>query len=125
MHIAFVVVSVLLAAEMAATGAPKILQLSVASASAEHLGISVALDRMIGAAQLAAAVGLSLGIAFPTLSVVTSAAVCLLMCGAIGYHVKAKDKVLVMVPAVVTAAVAIAAVVLAVNAADLSTIPSF
>src|SRR3954467_8834558 len=114
MHIAFIIMSVLLALEMAVTGAPKVIQLSVVRVSAEHLGISVALDRMIGVAQMAAAVGLLLGIALPALSIVTGAAVCFLMCGAIGYHVKAEDKVLAMLPAVLTAAVAIAVVVLAV-----------
>jgi hypothetical protein len=116
MHIAFIVVSVLLAAEMAVTGAPKVIQLSAVRAAAEHLGVSVALDRMIGAAQVAAAVGLLLGIAFPGVSVVTGAAVCVLMCGAVGYHVKAGDKILAMVPALVTAAIAIAVVVLATTA---------
>jgi hypothetical protein len=125
MHIAFIAMSVLLALEMAVIGAPKVLQLSMARASAEHLSVSVALDRMIGVAQLAAAVGLCLGIAFPALSVVTSAAVFFLMCGAIGYHVKAGDKVLAMVPAVVTATVAIAAVALAASEPVPSPIPTF
>ena len=68
MHIAFIVLSVLLAVEMAVTGAPKVLQLSVVRAGAEHLGVGVALDRMIGLAQVAAAVGLLLGITFPSRS---------------------------------------------------------
>ncbi|WP_101949343.1 DoxX family protein [Mycobacterium sp. 3519A] len=113
MHIAFIVFSVLLAVEMAVTGAPKALQLSFVRASSEHLGVSVALERMIGLAQVGAAVGLLLGIAIPALSVVTGAAVCLLMAGAIGYHVRARDNVLAMAPAVLTAALAIAVVVLA------------
>ena len=119
MHIAFVVVSVLLALEMAVTGGPKVLQLRAVRASAEHLGVSVALDRMIGLAELAAAAGLLLGIAYPALCIVTGAAVCFLMCGAIGYHIKAKDNLLAMAPAVFTAALAVAVVVLAVNAAPI------
>ncbi|WP_162625538.1 DoxX family protein [Mycolicibacterium llatzerense] len=106
------------ALEMAAIGAPKVLQISAVRDSAEHLGVSVDLDRMIGISQLAAAVGLLLGIAFPTLSVVTSAAVCLLMCGAVRYHIKAQDKIVAMVPAVVTAAVAVAIFVLAADIAS-------
>ena len=119
MHIAFIVISILLAVEMAATGAPKVLQLSAVRASAEHLGVSVTLDRMIGAAEMTAAVGLLLGLAFPALSIVTGAAVCLLMCGAIRYHAKAKDNLLAMAPAVFTAALSVAVVVLAVNAAPI------
>jgi hypothetical protein len=112
MHIAFIVLSVLLAVEMAVTGAPKVIQLSAVRASAEHLGVSVDVDRLIGVAQVSAAVGLLLGIAFPVLSVVTGAAVCLLMAGAVGYHVKAADKVTAALPAVVTAAVAVAVIAL-------------
>jgi hypothetical protein len=115
MHIAFIVISVLLTVEMAVTGTPKVLQLSAVRASAEHLGVNVALDRVIGAAQVAAAAGLLLGISFPALSAVTGAAVCLMMCGAVGYHAKAKDNIVAMVPAILTAAVAIAVVALAVN----------
>jgi len=102
---------------MAVVGAPKVVQLSAVRASAEHLGVGVALDRTIGVAQMAAAAGLLLGIAFPALSVVTGAAVCLLMCGAIGYHIKAHDKIMAMLPAVVTAAVAVVIVVLAAGTA--------
>ena len=119
MHTAFIVVSMLLALEMAVVGAPKVVQLSAVRASAEHLGVGVALDRTIGVAQMAAAAGLLLGIVFPPLSVVTGAAVCLLMCGALGYHAKAKDNLLAMAPALLTVALSIAVVVLAVNAAPI------
>jgi hypothetical protein len=123
LHIAFIVMSVLLALEMAVSGAPKVIQLSVVRASAEHLGVSVALDRMIGTAQIAAAIGLVVGIAFPALSIVTAAAVCFLMCGAIAYHTKAKDTILAKLPAVLTAVPAIAVVVLAANAPDIALVP--
>ena len=118
MHTAFIVLSIVLALEMAASGVPKILQISAVSDSAKHLGVRQALDRMIGISQAAAAVGLLLGIAFPMLSVVTGAAVCIQMCGAVGYHVKAQDKIMAMLPAVVTAAVAVAVVVLAAGTAS-------
>lgn len=117
MHIAFIIVSILLALEMAIAGVPKVIQLSAVRANAEHLGVSVALDRMIGAAEIAAAVGLLLGLAFPALSIVTGAAVFLLLCGAVRYHIKAHDKIMAMLPAVVTAAVAIVIVVLAAGTA--------
>jgi hypothetical protein len=124
MHVAFIVLSVLLALVMAGTGAPKVLHLNAVHASAEHLGVSVALHRMIGAAEVAAAVGLLAGIAFPALSIATGAAVLLLMCGAVGYHVKAEDKVLGMLPAVLTAAVAAAVVVLAAGAPGATLLPN-
>jgi hypothetical protein len=119
MHIAFIAMSVLLALEMAVAGAPKVIQLNTAHATAEHLGVSVALDRAIGVAEIAAAIGLLLGIAFPALAIVTGAAVCFLMFGAIGYHVKAQDNLLAVAPAVLTAALAVAVVVIALNAAPI------
>ena len=103
MHVAFIVVSILLALEMAGAGVPKLLQLSAVRGNAEHLGVSVGLHRMIGVAEVAAAVGLGIGIAYPPMAVVTAAAVCLLMCGAVGYHIKAGDKLAIMLPAVLTA----------------------
>lgn len=113
MHIAFIVASALLAVEMAATGIPKALQLNAVRASAEHLGVSLSLDRMIGLAEIAAAVGLLTGLALPALSIVTGAAVLLLMCGAVSYHLKARDNITAMLPAVVTAALSVAVVLLA------------
>ncbi|GBE65516.1 hypothetical protein MFM001_19780 [Mycobacterium sp. MFM001] len=113
MHLAFIIVSAFLALEMAVTGVPKLLQLSVVRASAEHLGVSAGLDRIIGVAEVAAAAALLVGIAFPALSILTGAAVCLLMFGAVGYHIKAEDKAARALPAVLTAAAAIAVVALA------------
>jgi hypothetical protein len=107
MHVAFIVVSAVLALEMAGAGVPKLLQLSAARRNAEHLGVSVGLHRMIGLAEVAAALGLLVGIGYPLLSVVTGVAVCLLMCGAVGYHFKAGDKVSAMLPAVLTAVMAV------------------
>jgi len=113
MHIAFIVISALLALEMAGAGVPKLLQLSAVHRNAEHLGVSVGLHRMIGVAEVAAAVGLGLGIAYPPLGVVTGVAVCLLMCGAVGYHIKAGDKASAILPAILTAVAAVAVALLA------------
>jgi hypothetical protein len=112
-HIAFIVVSAVLALELAGAGVPKLLQLSAVRANAEHLGVGAGLHRMIGLAEVAAAAGLLAGIAYPRLSVVTGAAVCMLMCGAVGYHIKARDKVSAMLPAVLTAVLAVAVGLLA------------
>jgi hypothetical protein len=113
MHVAFIVLTAALALEMFGAGVPKLLQLSVVRRNAEHLGVSVGLHRMIGVAEVAAAVGLGVGIAYPPLAVVTGAAVCLLMCGAVGYHIKAGDKFSVMLPAILTAVMAVAVPLLA------------
>jgi uncharacterized membrane protein YkgB len=113
MHIAFIVVSAALALEMAGAGIPKLLQFDAVRKNAEHLGVSVGLHRMIGVAEIAAAAGLLAGIACPRLAIVTGAAVCLLMCGAVGYHIKAGDKLVNILPAVLTAALAVAGGLLA------------
>lgn len=108
MHVVFIVLSAVLALEMAGAGIPKLLQLKAVRNSAEHLGVGVGLDRMIGVAEIAAAAGLAAGIACPPLSTLTAAAVFLLMCSAIGYHLKAGDKIVHILPAVLTAVVAVA-----------------
>jgi DoxX-like family len=114
MHIAAVVLSVLLAVEFAYTGIIKILGTGTARANAEHLGISLRLSRFIGVAELAAVVGLLAGIAVKPLAIVTFAAVVLLIAGAVGYHLKARDKVTVLHPAALTGLAAIALLVLTV-----------
>jgi hypothetical protein len=55
MHIAAIALSVLLALEVAATGAMKVIGTGTARANAEHLGVSLGLSRLIGIAELAAA----------------------------------------------------------------------
>lgn len=114
MHIASVVLSVLVAALLAASGIMKAVNSQSAQRSAEHLGVSQQLSRLIGAAEIAAAVGLLVGLAVRPLAITTAAAVCLLMAGAIAYHVKAQDKIVALVPAVLTAAAAIAIIELTV-----------
>ncbi len=108
MHIATIVLSVALAVELAATGIIKVVGTGTARTNAEHLGVSPGLSRLIGLAELAAVVGLLAGIAVRPLAVVTAAAVVLLMAGAIGYHLKARDKVAAVLPAVITGLAAIA-----------------
>ena len=114
MYIATVVLSVLLAVEFAFAGLIKILGTATARANAEHLGISLRLSCLIGVAELAAVVGLLAGIAVKPPAIVTSAAVVFLIGGAVGYHLKARDKVTVLLPAALTGLVAIALLVLTV-----------
>jgi DoxX-like family len=114
MHIAAVVLSVLLTVELAFTGIIKILGTGTARANAAHLGISLRLSRLIGIAELAGVAGLLAGIAVKPLGIVTGAAVVLLMAGAIGYHLKARDKITVLLPAALTGLAAIALLVLTV-----------
>ncbi|MGO9510896.1 MAG: DoxX family protein [Mycobacterium sp.] len=116
MHIAAVVLSVLLAVELAFTGIIKIVGTGTARTNAAHLGISMRLSRFIGIAEVAAVVGLLAGIAVKPLAIVTAAAVVLLMVGAVGYHLKARDNGAVLLPAAVTGLAAVALVVLTIVA---------
>ncbi|MGA9674846.1 DoxX family protein [Mycobacterium sp.] len=116
MHIATVVLSVLLAVELAFTGIIKVIGTGTARTNAEHLGISSRVSRLIGIAELAAVVGLLAGIVVKLLAIVTAAAVVLLMAGALGYHLKARDKGAVLLPAAITGLAAIALLVLTIVA---------
>ena len=116
MHIAIIVLSVLLALELAATGGMKVIGTGTARANAEHLGLSLGLSRLIGIAELAAAAGLLAGLVVKPLAIVTAAAVVVLMVGAVGYHLKARDKIAAVLPAVVTGLIAIAVMALAIVA---------
>ena len=116
MHIATVVLSLLLVVEFAFAGIVKILATGTARANAEHLGVSSRLSRVIGVAELAAVVGLLAGIALKPLTIVTAAAVVLLMAGALSYHLKARDKVTALLPAAITGVAAVALVLLKIAA---------
>ena len=116
MHVASIILSVVLALELAFTGSIKVLNTKMAQDNAAHLGVSTQRFRLIGVAELAAVVGLLAGIFIKPLAIVTAAAVCLLMAGALGYHAKARDKVPAMLPAIVTEIAAIAVLVLTVLA---------
>jgi len=112
MHIATVILSVLLAVVLAFTGIIKILGTGTARANAAHLGISLRLSRLIGIA----VVGLLTGIAVKSLAIVTAAAIMLVMAGAVGYHLKARDKGVALLPAAVTGLAAVALAVLTIAA---------
>jgi hypothetical protein len=115
-HIAVIALSILLALLFVYTGAIKVFNTDAARSNMEHLGISTGLSRMIGACELAAVVGLLAGLAYRPLAIVTAAAVCALMAGALGYHIKAHDKFSAILPAVITGAAAVALLVLTVAA---------
>jgi len=97
----FVAISLLLAAACLLpavgklTGNPKMRQ------SAAHFGISWPRYRLIGLAELAAAVGILIGLWWHPLGVAAAAGMAVLLLGAIITHRKAADRVKDMVPALV------------------------
>jgi hypothetical protein len=109
MNLAVTILSIMLALLMAASGVPKILNTASAQKNSIHLGISDALSRFIGTAELAATGGLLVGIAWhplASLTFVTGGALVVLMAGALTYHVRAHDTAGAMAPAVLTAVAA-------------------
>jgi hypothetical protein len=108
MFVATAVLSILLAALLAYTGAMKVIHTATAADNAAHLGIGPRQSQLIGAAELVAVAGLLIGLAFRPLLVITAAAVIALMIGAIAYHLRAKDPLTATLPAAVTAAAAMA-----------------
>jgi hypothetical protein len=91
--IARIVLTVLLIVVFATTGAAKILRTPFMVKAANHLGISLRHYSLIGVAEVAAAIGLSCGLAFPTLGLVTGCSLILLMIGATGAHLRIGDTV--------------------------------
>lgn len=112
MHLTTTILMGLLALLLIATGAMKLLNNTTARRNADHLGISANLSRAIGLAEIAGAAGLVLGTIFVPLAIITSSAVVILMTGAIVYHARAHDACTAILPAVLTAAAALAIIAL-------------
>lgn len=74
--------------------------------SADHFSIAWGRYRLIGFAEIAAAIGIVLGIWFNGLGLAAGLAVVALMLGAVGFHVRFRDAVKAMVPALLGLAVA-------------------
>jgi hypothetical protein len=114
MHMTIVVLSVLLALLLGFTGTTKVFNTTTARDNAAHLGISAGLSRMIGAAEIAAAIGLTAGLVIHPLAAVTAVAVCVLMVGGVSYHAKAKDLAPAILPAAITGIAAATVLVLSI-----------
>ncbi|MET8517586.1 DoxX family protein [Streptomyces sp. NPDC005077] len=91
MYIAAVILSVLLALVSVAAGAPKAQFKGDVAESLVAKGLSSALVRLIGLAEVAAAAGLVAGIWWQPLGIAAAVGMAVLLLGAIGYHVKWGD----------------------------------
>jgi uncharacterized membrane protein YphA (DoxX/SURF4 family) len=90
-YIAAVILSVLLALVSLAAGAPKAQFKGDVAESLVAKGLSSALVRLIGLAEVAAAAGLVAGIWWQPLGIAAAVGMAVLLLGAIGYHVKWSD----------------------------------
>jgi uncharacterized membrane protein YphA (DoxX/SURF4 family) len=106
MDIAGIVASVLLALVAAASGAPKIASTHQTRDEATHLGIPRTGYVVIGALEIAAAIGLLVGLARPLLGIAAAGGLVLMMAGAVLTHLRAGDRTAAMAPALAVGATA-------------------
>lgn len=112
MHIYTMIVAAALTVVLAAAGAPKIINAASAQRSAEHLGVPPTLNHAIGVLELAAVAGLLAGFVVRPLAIAAASGVALLMIGAVVSHIRAHDRIVAAVPALIVGAAAVAVVVL-------------
>ena len=96
-----VVLTVLLAIAFGAIGSAKLLAVPSMRARAEHVGLGIDAYRAIGALEVAGAVGLVAGFSLPLLRALAALGLLLLLVGAVVAHLRVKDGLKEMAPALV------------------------
>jgi uncharacterized membrane protein YphA (DoxX/SURF4 family) len=99
MFLAALVTTLLLVLLFAPTGAAKVVSLPQSVSIRDHLAVPPPLWRSIGVLELAAAVGLLVGLTVPALAILAAGGLALLSIGAIGSHLRAQDGVMHSLPA--------------------------
>ncbi|WP_086859681.1 DoxX family protein, partial [Streptomyces milbemycinicus] len=102
----------LLALAFLAAGAQKATGQAKALEQADHLHVPHTLYRLVGVLEVLGVVGVVIGLWVSWLGVAAAAGLTLMMVGAVGAHVRAKDPGKAMAPALVLALLAVAEVVL-------------
>jgi uncharacterized membrane protein YphA (DoxX/SURF4 family) len=110
----FIAVSLLLATACLMPAAAKLLGHPRMQKSAAHFGIPWRRYRLIGAAELAAAAGVLAGLWWHPLGVAAAAGMVVLLIGALATHRRALDSTKEMAPALLTLAITIAYLAVAV-----------
>lgn len=98
------ILTVILAIAFAAIGGAKLLAVPSMRARAEHVGLGVGAYRMIGGLEVAGAAGLVAGFAVPLLRALAALGLLLLLAGAVVAHLRVKDGLEEMAPALVLGA---------------------
>ncbi|MEW1718992.1 DoxX family protein [Streptomyces sp. NPDC093109] len=99
MFIATVILSALLAVVYAAAGSSKLPDRPKNTEMAAHIGLPPGRLRVIGLLEIAAAAGLLIGLFWAPLGAAAAAGLVLLMAGAFIGHIRVKDPVKAMAPA--------------------------
>lgn len=110
MFTATVVLSLLLAAAFLGSGAAKLAGAKQSVEIRDRLGLTARLWRGIGILEVAAAVGLAVGLALPTAGIAAAVGLILLLIGALGTHARSHE-LSKAAPAVALLLLAIAAAV--------------
>ncbi|MDT5337705.1 MAG: hypothetical protein QOD90_3210 [Mycobacterium sp.] len=91
MHIAIIVLSALLAVAFLGSGGLKLVGAKQSLTMRDQLRVGAQLWRVVGALEVAGAVGLAAGLVVPAIGIAAAAGLALLMIGGIGAHARAKD----------------------------------
>ena len=109
MDTATVVVTLLVAALFTFSSSIKLLGVPKSLAIRDHLGVSPAQWRVIGALELA---GVLIGLLWAPIGVAAAIGLALLSIGAVAFHLRASDRVVDLAPAVIGVALAATTAVL-------------
>jgi hypothetical protein len=112
MFITTAIIAVLLAMAFLAAGLPKIAGQESSVAQADHLGVPRGINRGIGGLEVLGALGVVAGLWSAWLGVAAGIGLTLLMIGALGSHVRAKDPGKAIAPATVFGLIAVVYVAL-------------
>lgn len=103
MFITTAVLTMLLAAGFVAAGLPKVLAQPAAVDNARQLGYPLPAFRLIGVLELAGSAGLLIGMYWAPLGVAAASGLVLLILGAVTTHLRRKDPIKVVAPAILYA----------------------
>ena len=109
---ATVIVTLLLAALFTFSSSIKLLGVPKSLEIRDHLGVSPIQWRLIGALELAGVAGVLVGLLWAPIGIAAAIGLALLSIGAVAFHLRASDRVMDMVPAVIGVALAAATVAL-------------
>ncbi len=109
---ATVIVTLLLAALFTFSASIKLLGVSKSLAIRDHLGVKPMQWRAIGVLELAGVVGVLVGLAWPPIGIAAAIGLALLAIGALGFHLRAADRVVDTAPSVIGIALAAVTAVL-------------
>jgi hypothetical protein len=106
-----IVLALLLSLAYAGSGVQKVLGVKSGLEGADHIGVSHGLWKVIGGLELLAVIGLLVGLAVAPLGIAAGIGLVLLMAGAVGYHVRAGDKIKQFGPAALLGVIALVEVI--------------